>query len=194
MKVFLLRVARALCFASLLASASATEAFVPCDRLWSWLEYQCTGLKESWRDGESDLYLTGWTHHNRHTYTPEKIAEFNERAWGGGLGLSKYNDRGDAFGWYVLAFRDSHFKTTKMIGWSWRTFFPAHGDYAVGLGYTAFLGSRPDIYRGIPFPGILPLASIKLKRVELLGTYIPKVNPQTTGNGNVGFIFMRIHF
>jgi palmitoyl transferase len=188
------RTARALLLVLALGCADGANAFVPCDRLWGWLEYQCAGLKGAWSDGASDLYLTGYAYHVRSNYTPEKIAEFNERAWGGGFGLSNYNDRGDLFGFYALAFSDSHRKTTKALGWAWRTYWPAHSDYAVGLGYTAFLGSRPDIYSGIPFPGILPLAAVKLGRAEILGTYIPKVNPKTTGNGNVGFVFMRIHF
>ena len=188
------RAARALVLLCLLATARGADAYVPCERLWSWLEYQCTGLKDSWHNGDADLYLTGYAYHDRNTYTPEKIASFNENAWGGGFGTSKTNDRGDLFGWYAMAFKDSHNEWTKAVGWHWATYWPAQSKYAVGLGYTAFLGSRPDIYGGIPFPGILPIATIKLSRVEVVGTYIPKVSQKTTGNGNVGFVFMRIHF
>lgn len=178
----------------LLAFAAPANALVPCDRLWPWLAYQCVDLAAAWRDGTPDVYLTGYTHHNRHTYTSEKLDGFNEAAWGGGYGWSRRNDRGDEFGWYGLAFRDSHFKFTKMLGWSYMTFWPAQSDYAAGIGYTAFIGSRPDIYSGVPFPGVLPLVGVKLGKVELLGTYIPKVSANTTGNGNVGFIFLRAHF
>ncbi|MEP6658033.1 MAG: phospholipid:lipid A palmitoyltransferase [Betaproteobacteria bacterium] len=169
------------------------HAAVPCDRLWSWLEYQCLGVKDAWREGTPDVLLTGYTHHDRHTYTREKLEGFNEESWGGGYGWSRRNPKGDEFGWYGLIFRDSHYKYTKMVGWSYMTFWPASRDYAVGLGYTAFLGSRPDIYSGVPFPGILPLAGVKLGKVEVLGTYIPKVSANTTGNGNVGFVFLRVH-
>lgn len=179
---------------ALLACAAPAHAFLPCDRLWSWLEYQCSGIEDAWTDGTPDLYITGYSHHDRHTYTKEKIEGFNERAWGLGYGWSKRNDRGDDFGVYGLAFRDSHFKWTKMVGWKWMTYWPDTADYAVGLGYTAFLGSRPDIYHGVPFPGLLPLAGAKLGKAEILGTYIPKVSQNTTGNGNVGFVFMRYHF
>jgi len=189
------RLARALLVLVVLAGAAApAQALVPCDRLWSWLEYRCTGLKEAWHDVTSDLYLTGYTHHDRHTYSQEQLDSYNEEAWGGGYGISRRNDRGDSFGWYALAFRDSHYKWTKMAGWEWLTYWPATSDYAVGLGYTAFLGSRPDIWGGVPFPGVLPLASVKLGKAEVLGTYIPKVSQGTTGNGNVGFVFVRIHF
>lgn len=188
------RATRAFLLSATLTAASAAHAFVPCDRLWSWLEYQCAGVKDAWRTGTSDLYLTGYTHHDRGTYTPEKIAGFNEESWGGGYGISRRNERGDAFGWYGLMFRDSHYKYTKMAGWTWMTYWPAQGENAVGLGYTAFLGSRPDIYSGVPFPGVLPLASARFGQLEIMGTYIPKVSAGTTGNGNVAFAFIRIHF
>lgn len=183
-------------FAAVLAGfctgAAAWE--FPCDKLWSWLEYQCDGTRKAWHDGTPDLIVSGYSYHDRGTYTQEKIDSFNEAAWGGGLGWSIRNDRGDSFGWYGLIFRDSHFKYTKMFGWGAMTYWPAQSDYGVGLGYTVFLGSRPDIYSGVPFPGILPLASVKLANLEILGTYIPKVSQGTTGNGNVGFVFARYHF
>jgi len=184
----------ALALALLCASAPAAAEGTFCDGAWSWVEYQCAGVIDGWKNGTWDLYLTGRTWHNPHTYTQEKLDSFNDDAYGGGIGISKVNDRGDSFGWYALAFRDSHNKFTKMAGWEWMTYWPAKEGFAVGLGYTAFLGSRPDIYNGIPFPGILPLASAKMGGLEVMGTYIPKVNPNTTGNGNVAFIFGRFHF
>ena len=174
--------------------APKRSEWIACDGLWSWVASQCRGLKKAWKDGSPDLYITGLSHHDRGTYTQEKIDSYNERAWGGGLGWSARAENGDDFGWYFLVFRDSHYKYTKMVGWDWLTYWPADGKVAVGLGYTMFLGSRPDIYNSIPFPGILPLASVRLWNAEIMGTYIPKVSQGTTGNGNVGFLFGRIHF
>ncbi len=188
------RATRALILSAALIVSPIAHAGVPCEPLWSWVAYQCEGLGQAWHDGTSDLFLTGYTHHDRGTYTPEKIAEFNEEAWGGGYGISKRNPHGDDFGWYGLIFRDSHYQYTKMLGWYWMTYWPDSADYGLGLGYTAFLGSRPDIYSGVPFPGVLPLASVRLGHAEVMGTYIPKVSQGTTGNGNVAFLFMRIHF
>ena len=188
------RAARALLLLLCLVLAPAVRA-EGCDGLWSWVSYQCKGLAQAWREpSRADLYLTGWAHHDRGTYSPEKIASFNEKAWGGGLGSSIVNDRGDTFGYYALAFKDSHYNWDFMAGWNWRTYWPATGDYGVGLGYTAFIATRPDVLKGIPFPGVLPLASVKVHRFELIGTYIPKVSQGTTGNGNVAFLFMSIHF
>jgi palmitoyl transferase len=169
----------------------AKSEWIDCSGMWKWAEYQCTGLKDAWRNGGPILYVTGLTYHDRATYSQEQLDSYNERSWGGGFGWGRTNEQGDHFGWYGLVFRDSHFKYTKMLGWSAMTYWPKQSDYGVGLGYTVFLGSRPDIYNGIPFPGILPLASVKLSKLEILGTYIPKVSAGTTGNGNVGFVFGR---
>jgi palmitoyl transferase len=169
----------------------AKSEWIDCGAMWKWVEYQCTGLKDAWRNGGPILYVTGFTYHDRATYSQEQLDSYNERAWGGGFGWGRFNDEGDHFGWYGLVFRDSHFQYTKMVGWSAMTYWPKQSDYSVGLGYTIFLGSRPDIYNSIPFPGILPLASVRLSKLEILGTYIPKVSAGTTGNGNVGFVFGR---
>jgi palmitoyl transferase len=171
--------------------AAANSEWINCGAMWKWVEYQCVGVKDAWHNGTPILYVTGLTYHDRDTYSQEQLDSYNERSWGGGFGWGRTNGEGDHFGWYGLIFRDSHFKYTKMFGWSAMTYWPKQSDYAVGLGYTIFLGSRPDIYNSIPFPGILPLASVKLSKLELLGTYIPKVSAGTTGNGNVAFVFGR---
>ncbi len=174
-------------------AAAKDSEWIPCGKMWSWLDYQCRNLKKSWREGTPDIYVTGITYHDRGTYSAEKIATYNEAAYGGGLGWSTQAENGDSFGWYGIVFRDSHYNYTKMFGWEWLTYWPERNDFAVGLGYTIFLGSRPDIYSGVPFPGILPLASVKLRGLEIIGTYIPKVSQGTTGNGNVAFVFLRYH-
>jgi palmitoyl transferase len=174
-------------------AATQESAWIPCGKMWSWLDYQCSNLKKAWHEGTPDIYVTGITYHDRGTYTAEKIATYNEASYGGGLGWSRRADNGDDFGWYGVIYRDSHYNYTKMFGWTWMTYWPEQRDYAVGLGYTIFLGSRPDIYNNVPFPGILPLASVKLRNLEIVGTYIPKVSQGTTGNGNVAFVFLRYH-
>ena len=169
----------------------ADTPWIDCAAMWKWAEYQCVGVKDAWHNGGPVLYITGLTYHDRGTYSQEQLDGYNEASWGGGFGWGRTNEQGDHFGWYGIVFRDSHYKYTKMFGWNWMTYWPKQNDYAVGLGYTIFLGSRPDIYNNIPFPGILPLASVKLSKLEIMGTYIPKVSAGTTGNGNVAFVFGR---
>src|SRR3954468_17557510 len=121
---------RAVLFVAAALWCGAAQAFECTDLWWGWVQYQCRGLADAYDHGGADLYLTGYAYHDRNTYTPEKIASFNEEAWGGGLGTGLRNERGDYFGWYVMAFRDSHNDWTKALGWSWITFWPAQSDYA----------------------------------------------------------------
>lgn len=167
--------------------------WAPCDKMWDWAAYQCRGVKDAWHNGTPTVYFSGYAWHDRNTYTEEKIESFQERAWGGGYGITKVNDQGDSFGWYGLIFRDSHNNYTKMFGWGAMTYWPKQSDFAAGLGYTIFIASRPDIYSNIPFPGILPLVSVKVSRAEIFGTFIPNVGGGVN-NGNVAFVFGRYHF
>jgi len=180
-------------------SANATATPVPqqkwleCDRMWSWLGSQCAGLKDAWYEGRPTLYLSGYTWHDPHTYKSTNLAALNDKSWGGGFGWSKTVANGDSFGWYAMAFRDSHYNITKSVGWTWLTYWPAGSDFAVGLGYTAFIASRPDIANNWPFPAALPIASIKVKDLEVIGTFVPKLNGGIN-HGNVASFFARYRF
>jgi lipid IVA palmitoyltransferase len=174
-------------------TAPQARKWLACENMWAWFGSQCAGLKDAWHEGDPTLYLSGYTWHDPHTYTQEKLEDFNDRAWGGGYGWSKAAANGDNFGWYALIFRDSHFQYTKAVGWSWITYWPERSDFAVGLGYTAFLASRPDIASNWPFPAALPLASIKYKGFEVLGTFIPKLNAGIN-HGDVAYFFARYRF
>ena len=55
------------------------------------------------------------------------------------------------------------------------------------------LVSRSDMFNNIPFPAILPVASIEVKRVGLMAIYIPKLSSSDGGNGNVLFLLGRIN-
>ncbi len=175
------------------AAPPAKTSWITCGNLWKWFDSQCAGLKDAWNDGSPTIYGSGYTWHDPGTYTEEKLDEFNSHAWGLGYGWSKTADNGDHFGWYGLIFRDSHYQYTKAIGWSWVTYWPAQSDFAVGLGYTAFIASRPDIANNWPFPAALPLAAVKIKKLELLGTFIPKLNAGIN-HGNVAYFFGRYQF
>lgn len=164
-----------------------------CSRMWKWFDTQCAGFRTAWYDGRPTVYFSGYTWHSRGTYTQEKLDSFNEQAWGGGLGKAIVDAKGDNYAWYTLFFKDSHDDLTSMVGWSWMTYWPRHSDIAGGLGYTVFLMSRSDILGYFPFPAALPLASVKLWNLELMGTFIPKLNGGIN-HGNVGFVFGRYQF
>ena len=169
------------------------RAWLNCSGMWTWAARQCDGLKAAWFQGRATWYASGYAWHIPGTWTEERLAELNQHAWGGGYGFARTDDRGDNYGWYVLAFDDSHFNTTAMAGWGAMTYWPDKGDVAVGLGYTVFLMMRPDIAKGWPFPAALPLASVKVYNVEVLGTFIPKLNGGIN-HGDVAYFFARYQF
>lgn len=159
---------------------------------FDWLTKKCERGVQAYREGDPQLLVSGYSYHHRGTYTKERLAELNEKAWGLGYAQGITDERGDDHLVYALIFRDSHFKYQKMIGYGYQTYWG--NELKAGLGFTAFLVSRPDIYNNVPIPGVLPLVSIKYKNAQALATVIPKVDPKSTGNGNVAFIFGRISF
>ena len=174
----------------------AAPAWVPaidCDRMTGWFRSQCVGLGHAWTRGRPQVLLSGYTWHDPATYDDDKIDGYNEKAWGGGFGLGRFDEKSDNYSWYTLAFKDSHNDYTVMAGWAWVTYWPEHSDVAVGLGYTAFLMSRPDIMKNVPFPAALPVASLKLGAAEIMGTFIPNFDGGPN-HGNVGYLFVRLNF
>ena len=168
-------------------------ATVDCDKMGGWFKSQCQGLGAAWTRGRTQVLLSGYLGHDPSTYDADSIEEFNQKAWGGGLGYGRFDEKGDNYSWYGLAFRDSHDDYTAMGGWAWTTYWPEKSDIAVGLGYAAFLMSRPDIMKNFPFPGIVPIASLKLGPAEVIGTYIPNFNGGPN-HGDIAYLFLRLNF
>lgn len=171
----------------------AAEKASTCDGMTGWFASQCIGLREAWREKRPMVLLSGYTWHDPATYDDDKLESFNAAAWGGGFGFGRNDAKGDHYSWYALAFKDSHYNWSYQAGWSWMTYWPDRADFAVGLGYTAFIMQRPDIASGWPFPAALPLASVKAYNVEVLGTYIPKLNGGIN-HGDVAYFFARYQF
>lgn len=161
-----------------------------CDSLPSWAQSACQRLDQIWTEGGNDLYVTGYSRHNRSMYSAEKIRSFNEKAWGGGWGRSIYDEDGDWQGLYAIAFLDSHSKVEPMAGYGFLKIGKLSDNFRLGAGYTVFLTARHDIMSYVPFPGILPLVGAGYKDAMLYATYIPGGK----GNGNVLFVFGRWHF
>ncbi|MBV6820823.1 lipid IV(A) palmitoyltransferase PagP [Rahnella sp. PD12R] len=169
------------------AGAPQKESIFP--GLWSDFKDK---VSTTWNDSDSqDLYLPVITWHNRLTYDKEKTDKYNERPWGGGYGISRYDDKGNWNGIYFMAFKDSHNKWEPIGGYGWEKIWtPAQDkDFRLGLGYTAAVTARDD-YKYIPIPIVLPLASIGYNKLTFQATYIPG----TYNNGNVFFAWLRYQF
>jgi lipid IVA palmitoyltransferase len=177
------------------APALAQDASV-CDSRWlTWVKSNCEGARDAWRGEDDDVYVFGHVHHGRGTYTREKIATYNERAWGAGVGKHRLDAKDNTHLIYAIAFSDSHFKPEYMVGYGWLTYWrPLGGDLRAGLGFTALITLRSDYSSYLaPVPGLLPLGELAWKRASLMVTYIPQLS-RNEGNGDVTMIFGRIAF
>jgi lipid IVA palmitoyltransferase len=141
-------------------------------------------------NGRLSMVLSGYAHHGRGTYTPAKIDELNEKVWGFGVSkeLRDEKDNEESISFVVMA--DSHYSPQITAGYAYQWMKPLGQTWEAGIGYTAGLISRTDIINGIPFPGILPLASIGTRDTKLLVSYIPRLSG--TGNGDVLFFALRV--
>lgn len=148
-------------------------------------------VKQTWDADNYELYVPLNTWHNRAMYDKEKTDRYNERPWGAGFGVYRYDENDNWHSLYAMAFKDSHNKIEPIIGygfeWMW---IPGDRDgWRFGAGYTASITARDD-YSYIPIPLVLPLVSIEYNRLSIQTTYIPG----TYNNGNVLFTWMRWKF
>lgn len=157
-----------------------------------WWERFTGNVAETWNNSPNkELYLPAITWHNRWTYDKEKTDEYNERPWGVGYGISRFDTEGDWHAIYLMAFKDSFNKWEPIGGYAYEKIWrPIEGqDFRLGLGFTASVTAR-DNWKYIPIPAPLPLASIGYKQLTFQATYIPG----TYNNGNVFFAWLRWQF
>ena len=189
------RAARLLAAGLLVAGACTTSSRAGVLRdSESWLAGVGHHLQTIYDQGQPDIFLTGYTWHDPHTYSAAKLATLNSHAWGFGYVKHLVDADGNDEMIYAMMFSDSHRNAEPVVGyakqWDWH---PDHGPLVLGAGYTAGVTSRADIFNNIPFPLVLPLVSVGIGRVRLYGTFIPRVTSKLN-NGNVAFFFARIAF
>jgi palmitoyl transferase len=178
--------------ANLAATPAADPSFL--DRTINWAENDYQDAEKTvenlYDNGRLSIVLSGYAHHGRGTYSPAQIDELNEKAWGFGVSkeLRDEKDNEESISFLVIA--DSHYTPQVTAGYAYQWEKALSQNWEVGIGYTAGLISRTDILNGVPFPGILPLASIGTRDVKLIASYIPRLSG--TGNGDVLFLALRI--
>jgi palmitoyl transferase len=173
--------------ATLLATLAAT-AFAQAADEPSWTDQVKDRLSDVWNNGDHELYVPLYTYHLPFAYSQEKIDTYQETPYGLGYGRGKYIN-GNWNGLYAMGFQDSHYKPSYMAGYAWQTFWRPGEDVRVGLGYTVFLMTRSD-YDYIPFPLILPIASVGYRSLSVETAYVPGGE----GNGNILFFWGRYQF
>lgn len=140
--------------------------------------------------GELNLMVSGYAHHGRNTYTPERIAELNEKAWGLGFMETVRDVKDNEESLFGLAISDSHFRPQLQAGYTYQWMHDVAGPIEAGVGWSAMLMSRTDYFAGFPFPVALPVASIGTKKNKLMAVYVPRLS-KNKGNGDVLLIFAR---
>ncbi|WP_431221786.1 lipid IV(A) palmitoyltransferase PagP [Serratia sp. L9] len=191
-----MRIFLALVWSGLLLLATPAGAAEPVygkEQVSGWWNAFTTDVAKTWNEPQNyDLYVPFLSWHNRLMYDKEKTDEYNEMPWGGGFGISRYNEEGNWSSLYAMMFKDSHNELQPIVGYGWEKgwYLDQQQDFRLGLGVTAGITARKDFGNYIPLPIVLPLFSASYKQLNLQFTYIPG----TYNNGNVLFAWLRFGF
>jgi lipid IVA palmitoyltransferase len=183
---------------SVCASYAQTDSAEPVEQP-GWFKKAINGTVNTFSNiydnGRLSLLLSGYAYHGRKTYTSERISEFNEKAWG--LGGSKVlrDEKDNEEALQLLVLSDSHKKPQINAVYSYQWMLPLGTSFGksweAGLGYTAGLFMRRDMFGGLPFPAALPLFSVGTRDTKIISTYIPRISANK-GNGDVLYVVLRI--
>jgi palmitoyl transferase len=148
-------------------------------------------MGKTWREGDVTLIVPLYTWHNRFMYKRESVRRFNENPWGGGLGLTMFDEDGDTHILLAMAFLDSWNKVQPYAGYAYlkNWYFGSNDDYRVGLGAVLGITGR-DQYNYIPIPLPLPIFGFGYKQFSWEATYIPG----EYNKGNALFTWLRWTF
>lgn len=138
-----------------------------------------------------DLYVPIRTYHMPYAYSPALRRTYNDFPLGGGLGLGRFDGRGNYLGVFAMEFADSHSRPQYNAGLAWVPTWEPFGDgLRFGAGVTGLVIARSDIRRYTPFPVALPLGSVGFGHLDLQATFIPGFK----GDGNVLFSWVKLSF
>jgi len=172
------------------AAVNATTSFPlgsKAEQERGWFSGAWDGTKRIWREGTHDLYLSGYTWHLPYAYTTAQRNEENALTYGLGFGKTLTDERDNQRSLYALVINDSNYNLQFTVGYAWMARWRLAGGLRGGLGYSAVLVAREDYFNYVPFPAIVPLASLGNDTFTLFATYIPFA-------GDVVYVFGRIAF
>ena len=162
-----------------------------CADLGTALSPACQRIVNTYEQGRTGILLSGYAWHLPSTWSSERRAELNANAWGGGLVRTTEDEKGDSRSVFLLAFLDSHENIQWNLGFEHSTYWGSRAGLQAGLGYTLMIVQRPDIADGVPFPAILPLASLRYRDGTFFMTYIPSLGGGIN-HGSTLFMFGRV--
>lgn len=179
--------------AVLLQFGLQNNARAACDFSSAWIAGACSRVERVWDQGTWDLYLTGYGWHID-GYTAEERHALNAKSWGGGAGKHFTDENGNDDILFLFVFMDSHDSPEPIGGWArqWYT-KPVLGGLSIGGGYFAGFSARADIAHYVPFPLVLPVASLRYRRASVMGAFIPRL-PGGANKGDLGFFWARYEF
>ena len=99
------------------ACATSSQAGVLRDSE-SWLAGVGQHLQNIYDQGQPDIFLTGYTWHDPHTYSAAKLATLNSHAWGFGYGKHLVDADGNDEMVYAMMFSDSHRNAEPVVGYA----------------------------------------------------------------------------
>lgn len=187
-----IRLLRYVMAGAMAAMASGAQA-LDCDDFWSFIGRPCTKAAAAWDHGDNELFLSGYSYHLRSTYTEEKLRELNEFSWGVGWGRTVTDPDGDTHTVFLFGLRESHNKIQWNAGYGYATFWGPRDGLRGGLGVSALIVQRPDIFGGVPFPALVPVVSLAYGKVTLMSTFIPTLN-NGINNGSVLIVWGKYKF
>ena len=162
-----------------------------CVDLWTWLQSSCRHVADTYQQGDNAILVSGYQWHLPYSWSPERRAEENSNAWGGGVDRTHQTEAGNTEDVFFLVFKDSHRQAQFNLGYAWRTYWGEREKLQFGLGFSVLIVQRPDIANGWPIPAALPLATLRHENVEVLSAYVPKLNGGIN-HGSVLYIFGKI--
>lgn len=174
----------------LLAAFAVPARSVTFDELSGLFTEKFKAIATTARSGDWDAYVTGFAWHAPWAYNNSTRGRLNEAAWGGGIGRSMRDGDGDRHSVYVMGFADSHRDPQFAAGYAWHRYWTPARNWHIGFGYMAFLTSRKDVAHHWPIPAVLPCLSIRCRRFEVLGLFVPRVSKDI--KGDVFMVFTRI--
>lgn len=174
-----------------LAAVAPSARAAACADWPAWLAPGCETIADTWNNGRDGLLISGYAWHLPFSWTAERRRELNADAWGVGYYRTTEDAKGDSRSLFLAAFSDSHKHPQWNLGYEYSTYWGPRSGVQAGLGYTALIVQRRDIFNGFPFPAVLPLASLRYRDVTVFTTYIPTLNGGVN-HGSTLFVFGRI--
>lgn len=148
-----------------------------------------TEVKTVADEGKWDFYEPVYVWHLPFAYNSGQREKYNNTPWPAfGIGKGRYDEKGNRSSLYAMGYIDSNDKWSGNVGYGYSWQYGQRHGFNYGLGYTVGLMTREDYFNRVPFPFILPTASLGYDNYKVETGYVPGVKK---GTGNILFIWLK---